>query len=107
MESEFVKNKYVNNPKLLEFKLKEKKIQVVDKNLHEIKNEKFLDYTDDFQVIGKLSIGDQIHQTHNRIRNITDCEHYFNAIDQDYKSEGAIFNGYAYIFNTPQYNSFN
>ena len=60
MESEFVKIKYVNNPKLLEFKLKEIiKIQVLDKNFHEIKNEKFLDYTDEFEMIGKLSIGDQ------------------------------------------------
>ena len=54
-------------------------------------------------MVGKLSIGDQIKETHIRFRNITDYEDYFDAIDQDYQSEDSIFNGYIYKINTPQF----
>ena len=42
--------------------------------------------------------------THIRFRNIDDYESYINAIEQDYESEDAIFNGYFYKINTPQPN---
>ena len=45
-------------------------------------------------MFGELSIGDHIRQAHIRFRNINDYEKYINAIDQDYESEDAIFNGY-------------
>ena len=44
MENELVKIKYANNPNKLQSELKElNKIHVIDKNLHEIKQEKLLD----------------------------------------------------------------
>ena len=46
-------------------------------------------------MIGKLSIGDQICETHIRFRNIIDCESYINAIDEGYESEDAFSNGYS------------
>ena len=67
------------------------KIQVVDKNLHEIKNEILLHYTVEFEMVGNLKFGDQLRQTHIRFRNIPDFEAYINAIDQDYDSEDVLF----------------
>ena len=73
LEIELVKIKYFNNSNLLEAKLKDlNKIQVDDENLHEIKNEILGDYTVEFELVGKLSIGDQIRETHIRFRYITD-----------------------------------
>ena len=56
---------------------------------------------------GELSIADNTRTKHNRFRNNTDYETYVNAIDQDYESEDAIFNGYIYRTDTPQVNLFN
>ena len=58
-------------------------------------------------MIGNLKVGDQIRQTHIRFRNISDFEAYIKASDQDYDSEDAIFNGYNYKLNTPQFNQVN
>ena len=58
-------------------------------------------------MIGNLKIGDQIRQSHIRFRSNNDFEGLFNAFDQDYKSEDAIFIGYVYKLNTPQFNSVN
>ena len=58
-------------------------------------------------MVGKLSVGDQIRETHFRFRNLTEYESYINAIDQDYEAEDAIFNGYIYKINTPQFNLVN
>ena len=58
-------------------------------------------------MIGNLKVGDQIRQTHIRFRNMDDYEAYINSIDQDYDSEDAIFNGYIYKLNTPQFNKVN
>ena len=100
--------KYANNPDKLQSELKElNKIQVVDKNLHEIKNEILLDYQGVFEMIGNLQIGDQIRQTHIRFRNISDYEAYINSIDQDYDSDDSIFNGYIYKIETKQFNKVN
>ena len=83
------------------------KICVNSLSLHEIENVILLSYGGDFEVIGKLSIGDHIRQTHIRCRNIADYEHYINVIDKDYESDDAIFNGYTYKLNTPQFNVVN
>ena len=58
-------------------------------------------------MVGNLKVGDQIRQTRIRFRNISDYEAYINSIDQDYDSEDAIFNGYIYKINTPQFNLVN
>ena len=74
--------KYVNTPNKLQPELKElNKSQVIDKILHEMKPEKF--DTDEFEMAGSLTVGDQIRQIHIRFRKISDYESYFNAIDQD------------------------
>ena len=100
-----IKIKYVNNPNKLQSELEElNKIHVVSKNLHEIKNEKLLDYTDEFEIVGDFLIANHIRETHIRFRNITDYEAYFNAIDQAYESEDADFNGYINALDTPQFN---
>ena len=69
------------------------KNQVIDENLHEIKNEIILYYVGEFEMVGNWKVGDLIRQTHNIFRNVTDYESYINAIDQDYDSEDALFNG--------------
>ena len=45
-------------------------------------------------MVGRLSIGDQIRETHIRFRKITGYESYINAIDEIYEAKDAIFNGY-------------
>ena len=52
-------------------------------------------------------IVDQIRQTYIRFRNIDDYEFYIIATDQDYESEDALFNGYIYKLNTPQFKKVN
>ena len=69
------------------------RIQVIDKNLHEIKHELLLDYEGVLEMAGNLKVSDQIRQTHIKFRKISDYEAYINAIDQDYDSEDAIFTG--------------
>ena len=59
--------KYANNPNRLQTELEEKnKIQVVNKNLHEIRNEILRDYAGEFEMVASLKVGDQIRQTHIR-----------------------------------------
>ena len=100
-----VQIKYANNPNKLQSALKElNEIQVIIKNLHEIKQEIIQDYTGELEMVGNLKVGDQIRQSHIRFRNIDDFEAYINSIDQDYDSEDAIFNGYIYKLNSPQFN---
>ena len=65
LEIQLVRIKYVNNPNKLQNALKElNKIQVVNKNLHEIKQEILQDYNGEFDMVGNLKVGDQIRQTH-------------------------------------------
>ena len=93
---------------MLQSALKElNKIQVIDKNLHEIKQEILIDYEGVFEMVGNLKIGDQIRQTHIRFRNIDDFEAYINSIDQGYDSDDCIFNGFIYKINSPQFNKVN
>ena len=108
LETDLVKIKYANNPNKLQSALKElNKIQVVNKNLHEIKQEIIKDYVGEVELVGSLKVGDQIRQTHIRCRNVTDYEAYINSIDEGYDAEDAIFNGYIYKNNTPQFNEIN
>ena len=99
---------YANDPNKLENALKElNKNQVIDKNLHEIKNEILQDYDGTFEVVGTLLVGDQLRQTHIKFRKVIVFESYINSIDQDYDSDDAIFNGYIYKIDTPIYNKVN
>ena len=58
-------------------------------------------------MVGKLKIGDQIRTAHIRFRNVTDCGAYINSTDEGYDAEDALFNGYFYKINTPQFNLVN
>ena len=55
-------------------------------------------------MVGKLSLGAQISKTHIRFRSMDDLESFINAIDKVYEAEDAIFNGYNYKINNPQFN---
>ena len=103
LERELVKIKNSNKPDKVPNALKQfKKIHVVNKNLHECKNEIILDYTGEFEMVGELSIADHIRETYIRFRNNTDYEQYIKfrnntdyeqyikAIDQVYESEDAF-----------------
>ena len=108
LEILLVNIKYANDPKKLNNALKElNKIQVIDKNLHEIKNEILQDYNGTFEMVGTLIVGDQLRQTHIRFRNMEDFESYINSLDQDYDSDDCIFNGYIYKLDTPIFNKVN
>ena len=59
-----VKLKYTNNPDKIQSELKRlNKNQVVNETLYEFKQEVLLDYSGEFEKIGRLAIGDQIKQT--------------------------------------------
>ena len=79
------------------------KIQVIDKKIHEIKQETLGDYVGEFEMVGRLKIADENRETHSRFRTIDDLESYINYFDQDYESEDIISNGYIYQINTPQF----
>ena len=100
LEIELVKIKYATNPSNLQSELKQlNKIQVIDKKLHEIKQEILVGYTGEFEMVGSLKVVDQIRQTPIRFRNISDYEAYINSIDDGYDAEDGIFNGYVYKKN--------
>ena len=61
------------------------------------------DYGGEFQMADNVKIGDQIRQSHIIFKNITVYEAYVNAIDQDYESEDAIFNGHNHKISTSQF----
>ena len=103
-----VRIKYAGQPTKLESALKESnKIQVIDKNLHEMKNEILIEYVGEFKYVGNLKVGDQIRQTNIRFRNMDDFESYINTIDDGYDAEGANFKGYIYKLDTPQFKKVN
>ena len=105
LEILLVNIKYAYDPNKLENALKElNKIEVIDKNLHEIKNEILQDYDGTFEMVGTLIVGDQLRQTHIRFRKMIDFETYINSIDQDYDSDDSLFNGYISKINTPIFN---
>ena len=82
LEILLVQTKYANNPNKLQSALKElNKIQVFDKNLHEIKQEILQDYIGTFEMVGNLKVCDQIRQTHVRFRNMNNFAAYINSID--------------------------
>ena len=71
--------------------------------MHEIKNEILQDYTGDFELYGKMTIGPIEHKTNIRFKNMDDFERYINAIDIDYDSEDITFSGYVYKLYTPHF----
>ena len=108
LEILLVNIKHANDPNKLQPALKElNKIEVIDKNLHEIKQEILQDYIGTFEMVGNSKVGDQIRQTHVRFRKINDYEAYINSIDEGYDAEDSIFNGYIYKIITPQFNKDN
>ena len=108
LEILLVRSKYANKPDKLGNALKEvNKIEVIDKNIHVIKHEVLLDYTGEFEMVGNLKVGHHIRDTRVRFRNINDYEAYIKQIDQDYESDDAIFNGYIYKLDTPEFNEVN
>ena len=108
LETLLVRTKYADKPDKLESALRElNKIHVIDKSLHEIKNEILLHYVGEFEMFGKLKVGDQIRQTNTRFRNMDDFEAYINSIDQNYDSDNVIFNGYIHKLNTAQFKKVN
>ena len=58
-------------------------------------------------MVGNLKVGDQIRQTHVRLRNINDYEAYINANDERCDAEDAVFIGYIYKLDTPQFSKVN
>ena len=54
-------------------------------------------------MVGRIKIADHIRDTHVGFRNNNDYEPYINKNDQDYESDDALFNGYIYKLNTPQF----
>ena len=85
LEFLLVRIKYADKPDKLESALAELvKIQVSDKNLHEIQIEILGDYVGEFEMVGNLKVGDQIRQTNIRFRIIDDYDSSFNAIDAGY-----------------------
>ena len=108
LEILLVRIKCANKPNKLQSALKELNTKhVVNKNLHEIKHEILQEYTGEFEMVGYLKIGDQNTETHARFINISNYEAYINTIDQNYDSEDAIFNGYIYKIDIPQFNLVN
>ena len=82
------------------------KIYVNGSKLHEIKYEILVDYSGDFEMIGRLKVGGHIRDRFtSRFKNIDDYEAFINSIDYD--SEDVIFHGYIYKFDTPQFNKAN
>ena len=105
LEILLVRIKFANKPDKLQSALKEfKKIQVIDKNLHEIKQEILQDYIGTFEMVGNLKVGDQIRQTHVRFRSMNNFEAYINSIDERFDADDCIFNGYIYKLIAPQFN---
>ena len=61
-----------------------------------IENEILTNHIGDFENVGELQVGECLEKTHKRFRNKVDYEAYINAIDLDYDSGRAIFDGYFY-----------
>ena len=75
LELELLQIKYAINPNKLQSELKElNKIHVVNKNLHEIKQDLLVEYVSEFEMGGNLKVGDQLRQTLIRFRNLDDFE---------------------------------
>ena len=99
LENQLVRIKYKN-----EVDKDLNKIHVIDKYLHEIKNEILENYIGTFEMVGNLKVGDQIRQTHARFRKMDDFEAYINSIDEGFDADDCIFDGYFYKINTPIFN---
>ena len=58
-------------------------------------------YGGEFEMIRKMSVGDEVRQTHIRFWNNTDYEQYINSIDLWFDSSDVFFNGSFYKIDTP------
>ena len=77
-------------------------------NLHEIKKEILEDYIGDFELIGSMLVGEIEQKTNIMFKNVDDFESYINAIDNSgYDNEDAIFTGWLYRLNTPEFKKVN
>ena len=77
-------------------------------NLHEIRNETLEDYTDDFELIGSMLIGEIEQKTNIRFRNVDHFENYINAKDNGgYDSEDVILTGWLYKLSSPEFKKVN
>ena len=104
LEILLVRIKDADKPEKLEKALKElNKIRVINKNLHDIKNEILLNYVGEFEMDGDLKIGDQIRETLTRFEIMDNFEEYINSLYVDHDSEDTIFNGHIYKLDTPQF----
>ena len=73
------------------------------KKIHEFKNEILLNYVGEFEMVGNLSLGDQISETHIRFGHMGDFESYIKAIVEKYEAKDAIFEDYIYKIDIPQF----
>ena len=108
LEILLVRIKYADKPDKLENALKVlNKIQVFDKNLHEIKQEILGEYVGGFEMVGNMKVSDQIRETIIRFRIVDDYEAYINDIDEGYDAKLANFNDYICKVSTPHFNKVN
>ena len=61
-------------------------------------------FTGDFEMIGKIIIGEMEQKTNNRFRNTADYESYINTIDiSSYDSDDVVFTGWLNKSNTLEF----
>ena len=102
---ELVKIKHDKYRSKIQSEIKElNKVQFVNQNLHEGKNEILVDYAGEFGMVCSLKVADQIRQIHNSFRNVTGYEAYINFFDEGSDAEDAIFNDYIFKNHTLLFN---
>ena len=105
LEIEMVHFELGINPNLIEFKLKELKKFMLLINFYMGLTKKCYEIIKvEFEMDGKLPVGDQIGTTQIRFRNFADYEAYINSIDEIYDADGAFFKGFIYKINSPKLN---
>ena len=105
---ELVTLKYAYSRSKLQNALKEpSKTNVVDLNLHEIKNDILGEKTGEFDFFGTFVIEESLGNTHIRFENIEDFEAYIFSIDQGYEFEDALFDGFINKIDKPEFNMVN
>ena len=62
-----------------------------------------VDYFKDFEMIGKLQVGEHIRETQISFTKNFEFEAFISAIDMEYDSEGAIFLSCFYKIDRPQF----
>ena len=85
----------------------ENRIFVNGENLHYIRDVILADYNGDFEMVGRITLGEVTHITAMRFRNIQDFETYINDIDEEYEGDDSIFVGDIYMLNNPEFRQIN